>query len=93
MSSDTTLTDADGNEYSLDNFATQKWLDGQSEGAKIVCGYLKEKATALFQDRRHEEAIRLQGLAVDIETKIIPEMEKRASVHKKIHPYELKRTR
>lgn len=89
MSSDTTLTDDEGNKYSFENLATQKWLEGFPQGALSVCHHLREKAADLFRAEKHDEAIKLQKLAADIQATLVPEMEKRAAVHKKTHPYEL----
>jgi hypothetical protein len=90
MSCDTTLTDEDGNRYSFDNLATQKWLDGHAQGARIACNRLRDKAAEMFRAERHREAVEIQNLATSIEATLIPELEKQAAVHKNTHPYELK---
>lgn len=55
MSRDTILKAAsrerdDGTRWSLDNLATQKWLDGHAPGAERAVGWLVDEATRLFKD-------------------------------------------
>ena len=89
MSSDTILTAPDGTRYSLDNLATQKWLDGHVPGAEVIAGYLRGQAAEKFTAGRDGEAMLLRQLADHIRDKIIPAMEERAETNKLDHPYEL----
>lgn len=87
MSRDTLLTDEEGNEYSLDNLATQKWLEGHFSGLDECCNWLEIRANDLFKQRAHDKALYLQGLSDQLKQKLRPEMVKRATEHEKDHPW------
>lgn len=90
---DTLLKDGHGNVYSMDNLGTQKWLDGHYSGLDQCCLWLEEKATALFAQRKREQAIELQNLADEMRKELKPEMVKRAQEHRAQHPAELERAK
>lgn len=90
MSRDTILKDADGGTYSLDNLATQKWLEGHYSGLDECCGWLEEKATMLFRARKREQAIEMQSLADELRRDLRPLMIRRAEEHEREFPYEVK---
>jgi len=90
MSQDTLLKDNEGNCYSFDNLATQKWLEGHKAGAQTVAGFLLEKATKAFSEKRDSEAMLLRKLSDEILATIVPKMEERAKEHSVNHPYEIK---
>lgn len=89
MSRDTLLKDPDGVTYSLDSLATQKWLEGHYSGLDECCGWLEEKATALFRARKREQAIEMQSLADELRRELRPLMIRRAEKHEKEFPYEV----
>lgn len=90
MSKDTILKDADGNVYSFDNLATQKWLEGHYSGLDECCGWLEEKAATLFRSRKREQATEMQNLADELRRELRPQMIKAAEAHETEFPYELK---
>lgn len=90
MSRDTVLKDAEGTAYSMDNLATQKWLEGHYSGLDECCGWLEEKATALFRARKREQAIEMQSLADELRGDLRLRMIKRAEEHERDFPYELR---
>ena len=89
MSRDTLLKDEQGNVYSMDNLATQKWLDGHYSGLDQCCLWLENKAAMLFAQRKREQAIELQNLADELKRELKPEMVKRAQEHRVEFPAEL----
>jgi hypothetical protein len=90
MSQDTLLKDAEGNTYSFDNLATQKWLEGHAAGAEIVAGYILERASKSFSEGRDTEAITLRKLSETIRTTHVKKMTERAREHAEKYPYEIK---
>jgi hypothetical protein len=86
MSRDTILTDEANVRYSYDHIRTQSYLEGHSPGLDAAAGFLRTKATALFEAGKHDEAIAMQKLAKEMVEKLEPEMEKRAKQHKKDYP-------
>jgi len=93
MSSDTVLKDSHGNVYSLDNLATQKWLEGHYSGLDECCGWLEEKATLLFRMRKREQAVEMQSLADDLRRDLRPQMIKRAEEHEAEFPPKLEKVK
>lgn len=89
MSSDTILKAPDGKRYSLDNLATQKWLDGHVPGAEQVEGWLRHEAGERFKNGRDDEASMLRRLADHVRDKIAPEMRRKAENFELEHPFEL----
>lgn len=84
--SDTLLTDEEGTTYSLDNLATQKWLEGHYSGLDQCRNWLEQKATALFSQRKRDKATELQDLADELKRELRPLMVKRAEEHEKEFP-------
>ena len=89
MSRETILTDDEGNKYSLDNLATQKWLDGHYSGLDDCCAWLDQKATALFSQRKRQQATEMQELADEMKKELRPKMVKRATEHEAEYPWRL----
>lgn len=92
MSRDTLLTDEEGNTYSLDSLATQKWLEGHYSGLDECCGWLEEKAATLFRMRKREEATNMQNLADELRRELRPKMIKQAERHETEFPWRLTTT-
>ncbi|HTG95765.1 MAG TPA: hypothetical protein VL866_24405 [Pyrinomonadaceae bacterium] len=92
MSRETLLKDDDGEVYSLDNLATQKWLDGHYSGLDDCCAYLEKKATQLFSQRQRDKAVELQNLADELKKELRPAMVKRAKEHEVEFPSKVKGT-
>lgn len=74
MSRDVILTGEDGDTYSLDNLATQKWLNGHFSGLDQCCEWLDRKAAALFGQRKRDEAVALQNLSDELKQQLRPLM-------------------
>lgn len=89
MSRDTILISESGKQYSFDNLATQKWLEGKPVGVGCAAKYIRDKAVDLFRDGKHEEAIKMQKLAADIEADLVPRLHDDAKNHAMNHPFEL----
>jgi hypothetical protein len=89
MSRETLLKDNEGNVWSLDNLATQKWLDGHYSGLDQCCKWLELRANELFSQRAHDKALYLQGLADQLKQNLRPEMVKRAKEHEQEFPPQL----
>lgn len=89
MSRETLVKDNEGNTYSFDNLATQKWLEGHYSGLDQCCTWLDQKANALFGQRKRDEAIKLQSLADELKKGLRPLMVERAKEHEKEFPYKL----
>lgn len=89
MSRETLLRDDDGSVYSLDNLATQKWLEGHYAGLDECKGWLEEKAIKLFQERRREEANAMQALADEMNSDLRLTMIKRAEEHERKFPSQI----
>lgn len=90
MSRETFLKDEDGEVYSLDNLATQKWLDGHYSGLDQCCVYLERKATELFAQRQRDKAVELQNLADELKKELRPQMVRRAEEHEREFPSKVK---
>ncbi len=93
MSQDTLLKDTHGNVYSMDNLATQKWLEGHYSGLDQCCEWLEQRATVLFNERRLDQAVTLQKLADEMKSDLEPQMIARAQEHEKEYPSQLKRAK
>lgn len=91
MSRDTILRDNEGNTYSLDSLATQKWLEGHYSGLDECCGWLEEKAATLFRLRKRNEAAEMQNLADELRRELRPKMIKHAEEHEREYPWQLER--
>lgn len=89
MSKKWIATDEFGQRLSLDNFSTQKWLDGHTAGLDVCVNWLCEKATALFAERKTQEAIAMQKLADEMQSTLRPQLQKRADEHRQEFPSEL----
>lgn len=89
MSRDTIMTDADGEQYSFDGLATQKWLEGHKPGLEAGAAYLKEQATDLFRSGHHNQAIAMQELAKQMLGAVGPLLDKQVADHKRDHPYKV----
>jgi DNA-binding GntR family transcriptional regulator len=89
MSRDTILKASDGTRYSLDNLATQKWLDGHAPGAERVAGWLTGQAIEAFRAGRDDEASLLRRLAARIQEELIPQLRQKAKDHEIAHPFDL----
>ena len=86
MSRETIATDKDGVRWSIDNYGTQKWLDGHCSGLDGCVDWLNSVASTLFSQRKVDEAIALQNLADRMRDSLRPEMVKRAQEHEKEFP-------
>lgn len=89
MSRETIVTDDEGNRYSFDNLATQKWLEGQSRGLDCCVEWLNAEATLLFGQRKTEDAVAMQRLADRMKSTLLPELTNRAKEHEQEFPYKL----
>lgn len=89
MSSPWITTSDDGERFDNDNLSTQKWLDGQVEGAKTATAFVRELAVTEFRKRNNERANELQEIADAIERSIVPELEIRAKQHRTDYPWRL----
>jgi len=89
MSADTILKDEEGNSYSFDNLATQRWLEGQESGALAAMQYLRGKAIKAFEDKKDKEAVLLRDLADEIGAKVLPQLREKAQKHADDFPYEI----
>lgn len=87
MSRDTILTAPDGTRYSLDNLATQKWLDGYAPGATQVIGWIRQRAAELFENGKDAEAVAMRSLAERVTKELLPQIRQRALDHERDHPY------
>ena len=87
MSRDLILTDSEGNQYSFNNLATQKWLEGKKPGAEAAASYLVVKATELFVAGKHAQAIEMQYLAKEMFESVAEAFTKQAQEHAKDHPF------
>jgi hypothetical protein len=91
MSRDTPLKAPDGSRYSMDNLATQKWLNGHIPGAEQAIGWLKEEAVSLFRQGDTIKAIYLQGLAKRLADEVLPGLIKNREIHERDYPYEIEK--
>jgi len=89
MSSDTILTAEDGTQYSWDNLASQKWLDGHVPGAEQAVGWLLGEAIEMFRRGEVDDAVELRKLAERMRKAVIPPLKSAAEKHSTDHPYEL----
>ena len=60
------LTDEKGRRYSYDNIQTQSWLDGHLHGMEAAAGWLKRRASRLFEAGRDDEAVVLRNMVNDM---------------------------
>lgn len=86
MSRDTILTDEDGNRYSYERIKTQGWLNGHVLGAEAIVDWLKNKAVDMFKAGRHDEAAKMQLLAVEAAKAVIPKLRNDAEVNGRAYP-------
>lgn len=89
MSSDVILKAPDGTRYSLDNYGTQKWLDGHEQGALAAVKWLQDLAVKRFADRQDKDALMIRGFADKMAAELLPQLTQRAAEHQKMYPYEL----
>ena len=86
MSRETVLMDAEGIKYSYENLKTQGWLEGHYSGLDHAIIWLKDHAVKLFQAGQHDQAIKMQKLADEMQKALEPGMRKRAKDHEKDFP-------
>ncbi len=91
MSSEVIVTDGEGNQWSLDNYGTQKWLEGHYSGLDSCTAWLNEQSTQLFIKRKTEQAIEMQRLADRITAELRPKLVERAKVHREEFPSKVKK--
>jgi len=89
MSRDAILKDEDGERYSYDKFATQKWLEGQPAGADKAAHWLEELAVEHFRAGRDAEAKLLREVAAKLRQTLVPTLKKEATEHERKYPYQL----
>lgn len=78
--------DGDGNVWSIGNLQTGEWLAGQATGLEKAAGWLKRKATLLFERGKYDEAKAMRELAEKMVKDLEPEMERAVEVHKRSFP-------
>jgi hypothetical protein len=86
VSRDSLLKDENGIIYSLESLSTQKWLEGHYSGLDQCCQWLDQRATLLFNERKRDDAIRLQNLVDEMKRDLRPKMVKRAEEHEREFP-------
>ena len=89
MSKDIVLTDEDGRRYSYENLQTLSWLDGHLRGIEAAAGWLKRRASGLFEAGRDEEAVALRNMVDEMLGELGLSMKARSSVHSEMHPVEV----
>lgn len=86
MSEGMVLKGSNGTWYSFTHIATQKWLDGQWSGAKMVEAWLRGEAAARFTAGADADAVRLRLLADYVCDTIMCEIKERAEAYAVSHP-------
>jgi hypothetical protein len=86
MSENIVLTDEKGRRYSYENIRMQSWLDGHLRGMEAAVGWLKRKASGLFEAGRDKEAVALRNIADDMLNELGVSLKARSSAHRDIHP-------
>lgn len=90
MSSDTELRDPEGNIWSFENIKTQGYLDGHLGGLERCIQFLEQKSVELFKRRKHQAAISLQEIAVEMSGALNAEMRDACAKHMRQHPEKLR---
>jgi hypothetical protein len=86
MSRDTILADDAGVQYSYDNIKTQGYLEGQTRGAELVCGFIRKQAAEAFGDKHDEKAHLLRNLVNEIDSGLIRGLREAAEKHSASNP-------
>lgn len=92
MSRDVHLVDKSGEDatvWSLDNLATQKWLEGHAPGAEYAAAYLTDRASKVFLDGDTKKAEIYRDMAKEILAKLLPELRAKAKKHAEDYPSEV----
>ena len=89
MGKDIVLTDEDGRRYSYENLQTLSWLDGHLRGIEAAAGWLKRRASGLFEVGRDEEAVALRNIVDEMLGELGVSMKARSSAYREIHPAEI----
>jgi hypothetical protein len=86
MCEDVVLTDENGRRYSYENIRTQSWLDGHLHGMEAAAGWLRRKASRLFEAGRNKEAVVLRNMANDMAKELGVSLKAQSSTHREAHP-------
>ncbi len=89
MSRDWMSIDSDGARLNVDFLATQKFLDGKTQGAKEAADWLRDQATKLFEADKVEEAVAMRALAKRLLGELVPAFDKAAHQHATECPYRI----
>lgn len=79
-------TDEDGDIWDIGNLKAGEWLEGHGPGVAMAMGWLKNKATALFERGKYEEAKAMREMAQEMNVDLQAQLKERVDLHWENHP-------